>query len=77
MRIQHFKIFSPGTSGPISIKLGMKHQVIKSIIIYSNGDPELTLTYSTARSNFVIYTFMGKCDNDGLQPVTWKLIGIN
>ena len=48
-----FKIFSPGTSGPISMKLGMKHRGIYSTIVHSNVDPELTFTYFTARSNFV------------------------
>ena len=52
------KVFFPGISGPISMKLGMKHRRIKSIIVYSNGDPTLTLTYFTARSNFVTYAFM-------------------
>ena len=31
----------------------MNHLGIKSFIVYSNGDPELTLAYFTARSNFV------------------------
>ena len=34
----------------ISMKLGMKHWVIKSIIVYSNDGTQLTLTYITARS---------------------------
>ena len=46
------KIFS-GTSGPISTKLGMKHRGLLPIIVCSNDDPGLTLTYFTARSNFV------------------------
>ena len=47
------KVFFPGISGPISMKLGMKHWGIKSIIVNSNGDPELTLTYFTARYAFM------------------------
>ena len=47
------KSFSPGTSWPSSMNLGMKHRGIKFIIVYSNGDPELTLPYFMARSNFV------------------------
>ena len=51
------KIFFPGTSGSISMKHGMKHRGINSIIVYSNGDPELTLIYMyfTARSNLITY----------------------
>ena len=47
------QIYFPGTSGLISMKLGMKHLVNKSTIGYSNGGPDLTLTYFTARSNLV------------------------
>ena len=51
------KIFCQGTNGPISMKLGMKHRGIKPIIVYSNDDPDLTLTYFRARSNFVTKAF--------------------
>ena len=47
------EIFFSGISCTISMKLGKKHRGIKSIIIYSNDDPQLTLTYFTARSKFV------------------------
>ena len=36
-----------GTSGPISMKIGMHHMGQGSIIVYSNNDPGLTLTYFT------------------------------
>ena len=49
------KIFFSGTGGPISMKLGMKH--LLPIIVCSNDDPGLTLTYFTARSNFVLWAF--------------------
>ena len=42
-----------GTSGSISMKLGMKHRGIKFIIVYRNDDPQLTLTYFIARSKFL------------------------
>ena len=59
------KIFSPGASGLISTKLGMKHWRLKSIIFCSNVNPVLTLTYFRARSNFCNSGFdMGKYDND-------------
>ena len=32
------KFFFHETSGPITMKVGMKHQGIKSIIVYSYGD---------------------------------------
>ena len=46
------KIFS-GTNGPISTKLSMWHEGLQPIIVCSNDDLWLTLTYFTARSNFV------------------------
>ena len=42
----------PGTTGQVLMKLCMKHQRPKPFIVCSNHDPELTLTYFTARSNF-------------------------
>ena len=44
------KIFFSGVGGPISTKLGMKHQWFKHYNIYINHDPVMTLTYFTARS---------------------------
>ena len=46
------KIFFPGTTGLILMKLCMKHQRPKPFIFCSNYDPGLTLTYFMARSNF-------------------------
>ena len=43
------KIFFPGTTGLILMKLCMKHQRPKPFIFY---DPGLTLTYFMARSKF-------------------------
>ena len=45
------KIFS-GTSGLISMKLGLLHLGLQPITVLANDDPGLTLTYFTARSNF-------------------------
>ena len=53
------KIFS-GTGWPISTKLGMCHRPLQPIIICSNDDPLVTLTYFTARSNLVTYAFLWK-----------------
>ena len=47
------KIFCSGTGGPISTKLGMQYRGLQPIIVCSNDDPRVTLTYFTARSNLV------------------------
>ena len=39
------------------MKLGMYHQELQPIINCSNDDPGVTLTYFTARSNFVTQAF--------------------
>ena len=56
--VKPFKIFFSRTDNPISTKLGMQHRGLQPIIVYSNGDPRVTLTYSTARSNLVTYSFL-------------------
>ena len=43
------KIFFPGTTGLILMKLCMKHQRPKPFIFCSNYDPGLTLTYIMVR----------------------------
>ena len=45
------------SDGPISTKLSMYHRGLQPIIVCLNDDPGLTLTYLTARSNFVICAF--------------------
>ena len=45
------KIFFSRTGGPISMKLGMLYQGHQPIIVCSNDDPGMALTYFTARSN--------------------------
>ena len=39
------------------LKLGMPHQGLKHYKVYINDYPGVTLTYFTARSNSVVYTF--------------------
>ena len=51
------KIFFSRTSGPISTKLGMKHQWLKHYIVYMNLYPVMTLTYFMARSTQVAIAF--------------------
>ena len=52
------KVFFSGTKRPMTLKLGMQHWVLEYYQIYSNDVPGLTLTYFTARSNLVPYTFV-------------------
>ena len=47
------KIFFSRTGRPIFTKLGMKHRGLLPIIVCSNDDPGVTLTYFMARSNLV------------------------
>ena len=47
------KIFYSRTGGPIFTKLGMKHRGLLPIIVCSNDDPGVTLTYFMASSNLV------------------------
>ena len=42
----------------MTLKLGMHHWVLKYYQVCSNDDPELTLTYFTARSTLVPYAFV-------------------
>ena len=44
------KIFFSWTNGPISMKLGMKHQGLKYYNVFINYDLRMTLPYITARS---------------------------
>ena len=39
----------------MTLNLGMHHQVLEYYKFCSNDDPELTLTYFTARSNLVLF----------------------
>ena len=39
------------------LNFGMQHRELKLYKVYINDDPGLTLTYFTARSNWVAYTF--------------------
>ena len=42
----------------MTLKLGMQYRVLEYYQVCSNDDPRLTLTYFTARSNLVPYTFV-------------------
>ena len=66
------KIFFSRTKGPMTLWLGMLHWGLEPIIVCSNDDPRLTLTYFTARSNLVSYAFIwGKSFNGrNLQQMT-------
>ena len=40
------------------LKLGMQHRGLKLYKVYINGDPGLTMTYFTARSNLETYLYL-------------------
>ena len=56
--VKTIKIFFSGTKRPMTLKLGMQYWVLEYYQVCSNDDPELTLTYFTARSNLVPYAFV-------------------
>ena len=57
--VKTLKIFS-GTKRLMSLKFGMQHQLLEYYQVHLNDDPELTLTFFTARSNLVPYVFVWK-----------------
>ena len=42
----------------MTLKLGLKHRVLKYYHICSNDDPGLTLTYFTAVSNWIPFAYV-------------------
>ena len=56
--LRTLKTFYSGTKRLMTLKVGMSHQVLQKYQVCSNDDPELTLTYFTARSNLVPYAFV-------------------
>ena len=67
------KIFSSRTKRPRTLWLGIYHWGLGSIIIYSNDDPRLTLTYFTATSILVSYVFIwGKLLESHLMEETYS-----
>ena len=59
------KIFFSRTGRPMILNLGMQDWGFKLFKVYINGDPGLTLTYFTARSNLVTYFSIGISKNSG------------
>ena len=47
-----------GRQRPMTLKLSMQHLMLEYYKISSNDDPGLTMTYFTARSNWVPYAFV-------------------
>ena len=69
------KIFSR-TKSPVILKLCMQHWVLQLYKVYINDDhsrPWLTLTYFTAMSNLVAYTF--ECEK--LLVISWEKLATN
>ena len=52
------KNFFSGTKMPVTLKVGTLHLVLEYFQVYSNDDPEVTLTYFTTRSNLIPYAFV-------------------
>ena len=52
--------FFSGTKKSMTLTVGMQHRVLQNFQICSNDDPELTLTYFTARSNLNLMLLYGK-----------------
>ena len=44
----------------MTLKVDMQHSVLEYYQVCANDDPELTLTYFTARSNFVPYAIVSE-----------------
>ena len=42
----------------MTLKAGLQHRVLEYYQVYSNEDPELTMTYFTVRSNLIPYAFI-------------------
>ena len=42
----------------MTLKVCMPHRVLEYFQVCSNDDPELTMTYFTARSNLILYAFV-------------------
>ena len=51
-------LFFSGIKRLMTLKIDMQHRVLKYYQVCSNDDPGLTLTYFTARSNFVPFAFV-------------------
>ena len=73
------KIFFSRTGGWIFMKLGMWHQGPYPIIVCTNEEPWMTLTYFTPRSILETGFYMGKSENNecfgnyrSLRPETWQ-----
>ena len=60
------KIYFSRTGRPISTKLGMLYRGLQPIIVCSNDDHGVTLTYFTARSNLITGFSIGKSENSGI-----------
>ena len=69
-------IFFSRTKRPMTLNLGMHHQVPEYYQVCSNDYPGLTLTYFTTRSNLVPYAFVREKDKtfDFLETVDFKEI---
>ena len=54
---KNLKNIISGIKRPMTLKVGMQHWLLEYYQVCANDDPEMTLTYFTARSNFA-YAFV-------------------
>ena len=52
------KLFFSGTGSPMILKFGIQDRGLKLYKVYISGDPGLTMTYFTARSNFLTWALV-------------------
>ena len=68
------KIFFYGTKRPMTLNIGMQHQVLEYFHVCSNDDTGWSLAYFTARSKLVPYSFVwekGKTMDFSETVVVW------
>ena len=68
-------IFFSRTKRPMTLKVGMQHRVLEYSQVCSNDDPEMTLSYFTARSNLVHYAFVW--DNGKTMDFSETIVGFD
>ena len=56
--VKNLKTIFSGTKRPMTLKVGMQHQVLEYYKVCSNDDPGVSLTHFVARSTLVPYAFV-------------------
>ena len=63
--VKHFKLFFSETTSPILMKLCMKHEKPKPLIICANYDPRLTFTFLGQGQILELRLYIENSDIDG------------